>query len=65
MLKRELAESHTEVGVLTDAFVEARYSPHPVDADHVQRIQISWQQLRRVFQRTKRQNQNDGTDRQA
>jgi hypothetical protein len=59
VLKRELADSQIEVGALTQAFVEARYSPQPVDTEKVKRTQHYWQQLRQVFQRTKRSSQTN------
>src|SRR5262249_40285164 len=55
VLNSELADAQTEVGALTQAFIEARYSPAPVDTDKAKHTQTHWHQLRRVLQRSKRE----------
>ncbi len=40
-LDPHLPEAHTELSALTEAFVEARYSAHPVDADDVAHLHVN------------------------
>lgn len=40
-----LAESRPELGGLTSAFEEARYSPHPVEPPHAEQARSRWQRL--------------------
>jgi hypothetical protein len=50
-LKQEWPESCDQVDLLTDAFVEARYSRHRIGAEVVRRVQASWQQFRQFMRR--------------
>lgn len=58
VLSHELEDSKVDVDALTEAFVEARYSPAPVNLEKVQYTQTHWQRLRYALQRIKRQNQD-------
>jgi hypothetical protein len=57
VLAGELTDAKVDVSALTQAFVEARYSPDPVDAEKARHTKTHWQQLRRALQHIKRQTQ--------
>jgi hypothetical protein len=48
-LKDELPESRAQVDLLTEAFVEARYSRHSVETEVVRRVRASWQQIKQYL----------------
>jgi hypothetical protein len=48
-LEKSLPTVEEEIGLLTDAFSEARYSQHAVQDDDVRHIKNYWEQIRRVF----------------
>ncbi|MGH2521411.1 MAG: DUF4129 domain-containing protein [Anaerolineales bacterium] len=41
-----MPEAQPEVDALTRAFVEARYSPHPVEPGQAQHARASWERVR-------------------
>ncbi len=45
-LDPNLPEAHAELTALTEAFIEARYSAHPVDKDDVARLQANARRVR-------------------
>ena len=45
-LEPSLPEAQQEMGTLTDAFVEARYSRHTIGSDRASRVRASWQQVK-------------------
>jgi hypothetical protein len=45
-LRDKLPETREQVELLTDSFVEARYSRHPIRTDLVRRVRAGWQQLK-------------------
>ena len=55
ILDSTVPDAQAEVAALTEAFVEAHYSEHPVDAEQANDVQNHWQQLRRTLQQIKRQ----------
>ena len=54
VLARELPAAADEVGALTDAFIEARYSEHRLDTDDASVAQRVWRHVRRALTRRKR-----------
>ncbi|HEU4326094.1 MAG TPA: DUF4129 domain-containing protein [Roseiflexaceae bacterium] len=51
-LGQRLPEAQEDLDVLTDAFVEAHYSPQPVDSEQVARVRRPWERLRRMLRPT-------------
>jgi len=51
-----LPDAHTELIALTEAFVEARYSAHPVDADDVARLQANARSVRAALDKVHSEN---------
>jgi Domain of unknown function (DUF4129) len=47
----QLPEVSGDLGILTDAFLEARYSRHPIDAVRVSLVRQSWIRVRKALQR--------------
>lgn len=45
-LSAELPEAQTDTEQMTREFVEARYSPHPLDAQQVHRVRAAWERVR-------------------
>jgi hypothetical protein len=45
------------VATMTDTFIEARYTTHPIDADQVHLVRRAWDQLRRIFRDLARKKQ--------
>ena len=45
-LKEQWPEAEPELDELTQAFVEARYSPQPIDRSAVGRVKEEWQRIR-------------------
>jgi hypothetical protein len=52
-------EIQPDVRVLTDSFVEARYSNHPIESHHVNLVQLAWRHIREAFRKWTRQNRHD------
>ncbi len=48
-LEKEISEQEENISAMTDGFIEARYSEHPVEEDLVGRIKSSWNHLRSFF----------------
>ena len=48
-LEKSLPTVEKEIGSLTDAFSEARYSQHAIQDDDVRQVKNYWEQIRRVF----------------
>jgi hypothetical protein len=46
MLRQELPETREQVDLLTDSFVEARYSRHPIETGLVRRVRAGWQRIK-------------------
>jgi hypothetical protein len=53
-LKPKLPEAHREVDALTQAFVEARYSRHPIEPDRVGRVRTVWQRVMEALRALRR-----------
>ena len=51
-LKEHWPEAEAELDELTEAFVEARYSPRPIDHPMVARVKAEWKRLRERLRRT-------------
>ncbi len=49
VLGQRLPEAREDLDVLTDAFVEAHYSPQPVDSERAARARGPWERLRRML----------------
>ncbi len=45
-LKEQWPEAQSELDELTQAFVEARYSPQPIDRSAVARVKEEWKRIR-------------------
>jgi hypothetical protein len=54
-LNQHLPESRADIEALTAAFLEARYSAHPVEKSRVARVHAAWQRLRAALQQRKQQ----------
>jgi hypothetical protein len=52
-LAPRLREAEGDMNLLTDAFVEARYSHHGVEEEKVGSIRLSWQRVRAALRRVK------------
>jgi len=48
-LKETLPETGQQVDVLTEAFVEARYSRHRIEGDLVRRVRASWRRIKQFL----------------
>ena len=53
-LAANLSDNTPEVQALTEAFVETRYSAHPVPAEQVQRVRSAWGRLRAALAKQKK-----------
>jgi hypothetical protein len=53
-LEPSLPQAQQEMDVLTQAFVEARYSRHVVEPDWARRVQANWQRVKAALQAIKR-----------
>ena len=53
-LKQQWPEAETELDELTQAFVEARYSPQPIDKPAVARVKEEWKRVRERLRRSAR-----------
>ena len=53
-LKQEWPEAESELDELTQAFVEARYSPQPIDKPAVARVKEEWKRGRERLRRSAR-----------
>ncbi len=53
-LAANLSENTPEVQALTEAFIETRYSTHPVPAEQVQRVRSAWGRLRATLAKQKK-----------
>ena len=49
-LQQDLPESDEEIQPLTEAFIEARYTSHPVSEVQASMARRSWERLRRLLQ---------------
>ncbi len=56
VLEPHLPQAQAEMALLTEAFVEARYSRHPVDGEYVRRVQADWEQVKAALRALKREN---------
>jgi hypothetical protein len=45
-LEPHLPQAQQEMGLLTDDFVEARYSPHPIDREKEKEVRARWKKVR-------------------
>jgi len=59
VLMTNLPEHSPEVQALTDAFIETRYSAHPVGPEQVQRVRAAWQGLRAALAKLKQQQRKE------
>jgi hypothetical protein len=57
VLEPHLPQAQEEMALLTEAFVEARYSRHPVDGEYVRRVQADWEQVKAALRALKRKKQ--------
>lgn len=57
VLEPHLPQAQQEMALLTEAFVEARYSRHPVDGAYVRRVQADWEQVKAALRVLKRERQ--------
>jgi hypothetical protein len=46
VLRDKLPETREQLELLTDSFVEARYSHHPIEGDLVRRVRVGWQWIK-------------------
>jgi hypothetical protein len=53
ILAERLPETADDIDTLTEAFVRARYAPHPITADDARRARTPFERLRRVLKRSK------------
>ena len=53
-LAANLTDNTPEVQALTDAFIETRYSAHPVPAEQVQQVRSAWGRLRAALAKQKK-----------
>lgn len=57
LLRRELPEAASEIHDLTGAFIEARYTAHPIAQAHVSWVQQIWRRIRQALTSRKRARQ--------
>jgi hypothetical protein len=48
-LDRALPDAEPDIDALTAAFVEARYSRHPVEPERANLVKATWERLRKAF----------------
>jgi hypothetical protein len=58
-LEPKLPQLQHDVSLLTQAFVEARYSRHTIESDLARRVRVHWQRVKMELQRIKRQQTNE------
>jgi hypothetical protein len=56
-----LPQVRQDVDELTDAFVEARYSRHPVVSDQAQRVRLSWQHIKLALRAIRHKKEGDAS----
>lgn len=61
-LERKLRRAQREMADLTDAFVEARYSRHDIDADELARITEDWKRVRAAIRELKREREAERSE---
>jgi hypothetical protein len=49
VLREELPETREQVDLLTDSFIEARYSRHPIETGLVRRVRAGWQRIKQAL----------------
>jgi hypothetical protein len=57
-LEPYLPQAQQEMGLLTDDFVEARYSPHPIDQKREEQSRSRWKEVRAAVRALKRKKGN-------
>ncbi len=57
LLRRELSEAANEIHDLTGAFIEARYTAHPIAEEHVSWVQQIWRRIRQILTSRKKARQ--------
>lgn len=55
-----IPQAETELDRLTDAFVEARYSKHRVEADQEEHVRAAWKRIRAAIQSLGRTKEHEG-----
>jgi hypothetical protein len=57
-LERVLPSVHEEVHSITEAFVEARYSPRKINSEEANLVKAAWKRVRRALQILRKPNKN-------
>ena len=58
MLEPHLPQAQQEMGLLTDDFVEARYSPHPVDREKEKEVRARWERVKAALRTLKKKKES-------
>jgi hypothetical protein len=53
-LNAELPEAQPDTEHMTREFIEARYSPHPLDSEHARRVRAAWERVRAALRERQR-----------
>lgn len=56
VLEPHLPQAQEEMALLTEAFVEARYSRHLIGGEYVRRVQADWEQVKAALRALKHEN---------
>jgi hypothetical protein len=59
VLEPHLPQAQQEMGQLTDDFVEARYSPHPVDREKEREVRTRWERVKAALRTLKKRKESD------
>jgi hypothetical protein len=57
-LERALPSANEDVHTMTEAFVEARYSPRKINTDETNLVKAAWKRVRRALQMLRKPNKN-------
>lgn len=58
-LEPYLPQAQQEMGLLTDDFVEARYSPHPIDHEKEREVRTHWERVKAALRALKKKKESD------
>ncbi|MFL7792254.1 MAG: DUF4129 domain-containing protein [Anaerolineae bacterium] len=58
-LEPHLPQAQQEMGLLTDDFVEARYSPHPIDREKEKEVRTRWERVKAALRALKKRKESD------
>jgi hypothetical protein len=61
-LEPHLPQAQEEMALLTEAFLEARYSQHPIDHEYARRVQDDWERVKAALRALKRKKEESAEE---